>query len=185
MVYINEVFSNPTGKDTGNEWLEFFNSASTGANIEGWHLTVNGKSVVLHGGIPAERYRVLRSTDLHRTLTNREATLGLYDSVGRLENSLIVHGTAWEGKSYARLGGGVFHWTVPTPGTENAMPTSSIFAQQTQPVGINLVSHPSFTHALGSGMLIAIAFAASICYVFHKNDALPQFLSRGYTRLCG
>ncbi len=183
MIYINEVLSNPVGKDSGNEWLELFNDAPRLVSIDGWHLIVNSKTTALHGVIPADGYRVIGSKELHRALTNREMKLGLYNTAGQREDAHIIYGTAHEGKSYSRFEDGSFHWSDPTPGAANSSVHAVPVAEQELPVGVNLVPHGSFTHALGSGMLMALILSLLVTSIFLKNHALPQFISRSHTPL--
>lgn len=175
MIYINEAFPNPVGKDVGNEWLELWNDGQRPISLEGWQLAVNGKAFALHGMIDAGSYRLLRGKELRRALTNREAMVGLYDAGGRLHDGIKLYGTAHEGRSYSRFPDSAFRWTVPTPGETNSTTHAVPLAASDFPYGANLAVHTSFTHVLGSGILIAFILSVFITSIFLKSHALPNF----------
>jgi len=179
MVFINEALPNPAGTDSGNEWLEFFNNSPYAAHIEGWRLAVNGKAVTLHGSVPGNGYRVLRGKELSRTLTNREAKLGLYDASGALQHSMILYGTAHEGKSYNLFPGGGFHWASPTPGSANTEERLAILAEHAAPENLNLMTPGSFTGHIGSGILLSLVLSLLIVFIIKKSNALPKFIAPG------
>jgi len=60
-VVINEVYYDPTGADTGKEWIELYNNGDQDVGLSGWVLEWGGKSFdygnfVLSGIIPAKKY---------------------------------------------------------------------------------------------------------------------------------
>ena len=41
-VVINEVLFDPTGSDTGLEWVELYNASDSAVNLSGWQLYPDG-----------------------------------------------------------------------------------------------------------------------------------------------
>lgn len=178
MVFINEALPNPVGTDSGNEWLELFNDGPNTTSIEGWQLSVNGKTFALHGGVPGQGYRVLQGKELRRTLTNREAKLALYDASGTVEHSMILYGTAHEGKSYNRFPDGGFHWAIPTPGGANSVEPLAILSEGAESATVGLSPAGSFTQHASQGILLSLILSVCIVLILKKSHALPQFIAR-------
>ncbi|MBU1004577.1 MAG: PKD domain-containing protein, partial [Nanoarchaeota archaeon] len=67
-VFINEVMYNPTGTDTGHEWIEIYNNGSDSFNISAWKLyegSTNHGLTLVQGtdNLSAESYAIIASDD--------------------------------------------------------------------------------------------------------------------------
>ncbi|MDD4409465.1 MAG: lamin tail domain-containing protein [Candidatus Pacebacteria bacterium] len=63
-VIINELFVNPSGDPTGNEWYELLNTTDSDINLSGWTIdrTVTSDSIALSGTLPAHGILVFTKT---------------------------------------------------------------------------------------------------------------------------
>jgi hypothetical protein len=146
---ISEVMSNPIGDDSGREWIELYNNASTSVDLSALTISVKGgtPTVVtsLSGGttIGAGGYAVIGSTVSGSTkflqdygtysgalfksaisLVNSGVTSLDIRLAGSVVDSLPSYTAAKEGSSLALIGGS-FVAGVPTPGADNQPDTSS------------------------------------------------------------
>lgn len=80
---INEVESNPGGKDDGNEWIELLNNGSAPVDLSGYSVKNNDGDVYqLSGSVPAQGYLVV--TFSKQYLDNNDEIVELYDGSGNL-----------------------------------------------------------------------------------------------------
>jgi len=83
IVYINEIEVNPSGADSGNEWVEIFNNG-TSVNLSGWYLqNKDGDNYTLNEIIITNFYVL----DFLSGLTNTNQTIKLFDNAGLLKDS--------------------------------------------------------------------------------------------------
>lgn len=140
---INEVLSNPTGDDSGREWVELYNNSSSTIDLSGFTISIKGGTSVpiisVSGGATVSPfgYAIIGSTvsgatkflqdyplyngPLFRSsisLVNTGTTSIDVKSGGVTVASLPSYSAAKEGSSLSLLGG-VYIVTTPTPGAEN------------------------------------------------------------------
>ncbi|MBA7599010.1 hypothetical protein ES703_06037 [subsurface metagenome] len=96
-VLINEIAWMGTKTSYNDEWIELYNNTNSPINLEGWAL----KGVALTGTIKASGFYLLERTDDNSVpdipadqiytgaLNNKCETLELYDSSGKLIDSVI------------------------------------------------------------------------------------------------
>ncbi|MDD2758163.1 MAG: lamin tail domain-containing protein [Patescibacteria group bacterium] len=119
-VFLNEIYPNPPGSDTEEEFIEIKNSSTRAVDLSGWKISDLTRSYNLSGAIqpgqiiffkrPATKISLNNTTREEVKLTN--AAGAVVDSVG--------YASAAEGESFSRDGAGVWKWTIePTPGAAN------------------------------------------------------------------
>lgn len=147
---ISEVMSNPTGDDSGREWIEIYNDTNADADLSAMTISIKGGSFVtttpLQGGttIPPSGYAIVGSTVSGATkflqdypsysgplfrasisLVNTGVTSIDIKLNGTLAASLPSYTAAKEGSTLSYVSGSYGSGT-PTPGAENkAEETSS------------------------------------------------------------
>lgn len=181
MVLINEWLANPTGLDTGGEWVELWNNSDTSVSLSGWALqnSKGQKFVLKNETISAQGYLVLRRSDTKLVLKNSDESLSLYNQAGKLLDASSFVGTAPEGKSYSRIGAtNNFVFADPSPGAPNPVHTATL-TQNTYPLGtlpgstlgtVNVVML-----AIGCGALLA---ALSLAAIKTHHELSKQFFGR-------
>jgi hypothetical protein len=60
-VLVSEIMYNPQGSDSGNEWIEIYNSGNESINLTGWVLYENEIDHELT--FPTEEYKILRGKE--------------------------------------------------------------------------------------------------------------------------
>jgi hypothetical protein len=145
---INEIFSNPTGDDSGREWIEVYNDTDNAVDIGSLTLSIKGGNPIIatpvSGGvsIPPHGYGVIGSTVSGATrflqdypeyngvlfkssislvntgITSLDIRLG-----GTVVDTVSSYTAAKEGKSYAKVSG-QFVTATPSPGKENIVDES-------------------------------------------------------------
>lgn len=146
---VNEVMSNPTGDDSGREWIEIYNNSDNDADISGITVSIKGGTFIstslVSGGntIPSHGYGIIGSTVSGQTkfmldypeysgvllksavsLVNSGVTSLEIKTQGGSTDTLSSYTAAKEGSTYALIDG-VFTTGVPTPGKENQRPSST------------------------------------------------------------
>jgi len=101
---ITEVFPNPKGTDTNNEWLELFNPTQATINIGNWKLMVNSHEYILTDTINILPYTYLKldQSNVKFSLTNSDTTIQLLNFENQLADTLTYSKTK-EAESYALL----------------------------------------------------------------------------------
>jgi len=88
-IYITEIFPNPQGSDSGNEWIEIHNESNEKVDLGNWKIDTgeNSKKIFTFNNklINAGEYITLSDKDLGFTLKNSENNIRLLD----FENSII------------------------------------------------------------------------------------------------
>ena len=88
-IYITEIFPNPQGSDSGNEWIEIYNGSNEKINLGNWKIDTGEDSKKIftfeNKSIDAGKYITLSDKDLGFALKNSENELRLLD----FENSEI------------------------------------------------------------------------------------------------
>jgi hypothetical protein len=131
-IVINEVEANPTGTDSGNEWVELYNPTSQPVNVGGWTLETNqGRTalVTIPSGTvinPDSYYVVTKST---QWLDNENDYVILRDSSGNeVDRSITFNDTQNNAFSWQRYSNGVdtnsnsdWSFRVSTRGSSNGV----------------------------------------------------------------
>lgn len=127
IVSINEFEANPTGSDTGHEWVELYNTGPGDVSIGGWTLqTVTGTAVSfplpVGATIPANGFYVFDDPALR--LTNSYEILELRDAGGSLIDSTPAFGLSDNlnrSSTWSRIqdGGVLWHLSDATKGFSN------------------------------------------------------------------
>lgn len=146
---ISEVMSNPTGDDSGREWIEVYNNTSSPVDISGLSISIKGGTAVaassVSGGtiIQANGYAVIGSVASGATKFSQDypsytgvlmkASISLVNTgltsidiklAGSTVDSLPSYTAAKEGGTLSLISGS-FVLGVPTPGSENQADSSS------------------------------------------------------------
>ncbi len=132
-IIISEIL--PAPQPEQEEFIEFYNSATTTANLGGIVLKIGSKNKIFDFGqtlLPMS-YLVLYTDDLPGALRNSGQEIALLDMYGRTIFS-ASYPKAKAGEAYAITEAGSFFWTgSPTPGETNMIVLS---ASTTAPVKI-------------------------------------------------
>lgn len=98
-IVINELMANPVGSDSGNEWIELFNSTSQPIDLNNWELKDKSSSYSLNGTIisPNEYLVIYPSFSLN----NSDEIITLTDSNGY--EDIVSYTSSSEGKSLERI----------------------------------------------------------------------------------
>jgi hypothetical protein len=140
---INEIMSNPTGDDSGREWVELYNDSESSSDLTSLTLSIKGGSFVpvtpVSGGVilSPHGYAIIGSTVSGATkftqdypsysgillkasmsLVNTGVTSIELKANGVSADSISSYTGAKEGTTYARFGSS-FSAGTPTPGAEN------------------------------------------------------------------
>ena len=146
---INEVMSNPTGDDSGREWIELYNNSESSIDLSTLTISIKGGSFLavtpVSGGTMLDPggYAIIGSTVSGTTkfildypsytgillrssisLVNTGITSIDIKSGGVLSDSLPSYTAAKEGNTYSLIGGS-FVTGIPTPGEENKSSSGS------------------------------------------------------------
>ncbi len=98
-VVLNELMPNPKGTDTGNEWIELYNSSSSDISLTGWQIKDKTSSYSLSGQtIKAKSFLVVFPTV---SLNNTDEVITLFDNMGNEDQ--ITYSTSTEGISLERI----------------------------------------------------------------------------------
>lgn len=132
---ISEIFPNPIGDDSENEFIEVYNRSDREADLTGWRLgDLSARVFTIKAGtssraniIPARGYLAIYRRQSKIALNNNGDSVKLY-APSRTEPALVVPyekaPEAWSfalaSTSAAEIGNNQWHWTKkPTPGAEN------------------------------------------------------------------
>ena len=114
---ITEVFPNPKGTDTGQEWVELYNPTSEITELSNWKLKYNSKEQILgNEQITPNSYKQIQITS--GALPNSSTNLALID----FENNIISQVTYDESKenqSYSNVSGEWIWTEILTPNEQN------------------------------------------------------------------
>lgn len=121
-IVINEFMANPSGSDSGNEWVELYNKEDDAVNISGWKIydLVGLRATITSGTIiHAKGYYLISGIS---NLNNSGAEkIELQDQAAQIID-LINYNGATSGESEGRFpdGSSSFHkFSNPTPGAPN------------------------------------------------------------------
>lgn len=195
MIYINEWFPNPVGKDDG-EFVELYNSGAATMPLGGYSLgTAVKKKFSLSGyAIPPGDYLLLGKKQTKLTLKNTDGGLWLYGPSGAIMDHGAFEGNAQAGKSFNRVvyggaGGGAggvssdarpqaFAWTDPTPGAKNRTVDTAVTVRN-YPLNVSLAKHVSPAQFTGMLLGTAVILAGIFIYIIQKNEDLQKLFFGG------
>lgn len=115
-IYISELFANPDGVDSEQEYIELYNTHRNEVSLVGWQIQdESGKNFDLDTqSILGEAYLTLPFSVSGVSLNNSEEKIYLlYEDTVIQE---IAYTAAPSGKSYAQLATGEWEWQESTPG---------------------------------------------------------------------
>lgn len=121
-LFLTEIFPNPFGSDTENEFIEIFNPNNHPVNLEQWKISDASTKYILHAeSLPANSYLSITRKQSGISLNNSGGeVVSLFSPDGTVQDSVEYSGSATEGQSYAKNIEETFVWTLkPTPGKEN------------------------------------------------------------------
>jgi hypothetical protein len=126
-IVISEFLPNPEGTDSGNEWIELFNSSDTGVNLRDWILDDNGEEGVIGTSaykftellIQPQSYLVVLLTGDKFDLNNSSSdSVRLFWPDKKKAAEIIYQGPAKENTTWCQLNN-VYQWCTPTRGEAN------------------------------------------------------------------
>ena len=135
-ISINEIFPNPSGSDTGVEFIELFNSGTNPIQLNGWKIGGKTKKSLDGETINPRQYYVFKEA----SLLNSANTIQLLAPNASVI-SQVDYPDPEEGESYSRNEHGTFRWTIPTPGKANDFPfiKEAVYLQGTAPVIVDRI----------------------------------------------
>lgn len=120
-IIINEIFPNPAGADTGEEWLEIKNQSQAEINLLNWRVENSNGKYKFNNAEPLEAgiFYLLDNTVSRLAFKNTDDTIRLYNDLDELVDQ-VEYASAVQGEAYARGANGNWFWTTElTPGQEN------------------------------------------------------------------
>lgn len=121
-IELSEILPNPTGSDTGAEFIELYNTSNQMVDLTDWQLSdATTKMYHLSGNIPAHGYVVVYSKDSGITLNNTIDTVELFHPDDTLLDNIDYDASGIvENVSFIRQGTTDWKWTTTlTPGSAN------------------------------------------------------------------
>lgn len=120
MMYISELFPNPAGSDTGNEWIEVCNDGTQAQSLAGWKLQdANAKSFVVGDvSLTPRSCVVFDNVQTKISLNNNKEIVSLLDAGGNMVDSVSYNKAVKDNQVLARagVGGELQITTTPTKG---------------------------------------------------------------------
>ncbi len=104
-IVIKEFLADPTGPDTGAEYITLINTGDVVASLSGWSVRdKSGKSFNLSGyELPVGKQLRLFSSATKITLNNSDESVTLVDASGKVVDELALVGKATSGQPTMRL----------------------------------------------------------------------------------
>lgn len=119
-LFINELYPNPPGSDTNDEFIEIINLSSSTINLDGWKLADLAQSFKLSGQINSGQILFWNRSETKIALNNTTKETVKLISPAKCEADFVSYDKADEGESYSRAESGEFAWTSrATPGEKN------------------------------------------------------------------
>lgn len=124
-VVINEIFPNPKGSDTNDEFIELKNHGVTVVDLANWQLSDGSdlKYTITQGRIEPNGLLVFKRSQTKIALNNTGGdSVKLFMPGNVVVDFVSYSGSVQEEFSYARIPDGAFKWTSkPTSGKENVI----------------------------------------------------------------
>jgi len=121
-IIITEIYPNPPGSDSEEEFIELHNTGDENINLDGWKLgdATSNRHAVQDTTIAPGEYVVFKRQATDIALNNSGGdTVTLFAPNGETLDEIVYEGKAEEGESYALIDG-EFIWTPSlTPGKQN------------------------------------------------------------------
>lgn len=123
---ITELLPNPTGNDTGTEFIELFNPNNHSVSLTHYRLRVMGSSEKWFmfpegASIPGGAYRAFYNSEIKFTLANTSGEVQLHDESRQPVGEVISYSEAKDGESWAYVDGIWRASKNPTPGLQNIL----------------------------------------------------------------
>ncbi|MDO8601937.1 MAG: lamin tail domain-containing protein [bacterium] len=101
MIQIKEFLADPTGPDTGAEYISLFNNGDVSVSLAGWSLKdKSGKTFNLSGySLESRQELKLFSSATKIILNNSDETVSLFNSAQELADELVLSGKAITGQA--------------------------------------------------------------------------------------
>ncbi len=119
-IYISELLPNPSGKDTGNEWMEICNNGTQPQPLTGWKLQdASAKSFTIQNiSVAPQSCVVFGNTETKISLNNDKETLSLFDVGGNSVDRVSYNTVVKDDQALARVSasGELQITTTPTKG---------------------------------------------------------------------
>ncbi len=121
-IIINEIYPDPYGSDTLDEFIELKNTGLQEVNLAGWSIADTVKKYALSGTLAPGQLAVYKREKTGIALNNSTPEeIKLADFSGKIIDS-ISYKSAPEGQSYVKTVSGTWAWTAEiTPGLANKL----------------------------------------------------------------
>lgn len=119
---LSELLPNPSGVDTGNEWLEVYNNSDFEVRLDDYYLSIGGKKVVFPTGseVKAREYKVFSDTELGVVFANKIGlSINLLARTNQLIDTMPSYVDAPVDMAWAIVDGSWQYTNQPTPGGSN------------------------------------------------------------------
>jgi DNA/RNA endonuclease YhcR with UshA esterase domain len=125
-VALNELFPNPSGSESTEEWIEIMNTGASPVYLGGWQLTDQSRYFEIgEVTIAAGEYLVFDIAETGINLNNTGDTVYLVNPFDEIVSG-TEYGTAAEDETWARQGDGSWAWSAErTPAAENSIVTAA------------------------------------------------------------
>lgn len=119
-VRLNELYPNPPGSDSYDEFIEIYNDSDGEVDLSGWQIGDMSKRYSLSGKVIGRQILFFKRQATGIALNNSsKEEVKLYSSSGDIID-FLSYDVAPEGESYIRDDEGSWRWTnEPTPGAAN------------------------------------------------------------------
>ncbi len=128
---INEVFPNPSGSDTGNEYIELYNPTDQAINLANAVLKIGQRLETTvkftHGEtVPASGYFVIQNNTYTFSLLNSSDLVTLQTLDAQTIDQIAPYANPNDGNAWALIDGMWQYTNQPTPGTVNLLFLDSV-----------------------------------------------------------
>ncbi|MDO9510112.1 MAG: lamin tail domain-containing protein, partial [Candidatus Magasanikbacteria bacterium] len=111
-IILNEIYPDPIGSDTLDEFIEIKNIGTEIVDLTGWSIADKVKKYVLSGNLFPDQFAVYKREQTGISLNNSTSEeVKLADPSGKLIES-VSYDFAPEGQSYAKTASGTWAWTT-------------------------------------------------------------------------
>lgn len=124
-VFINEILTNPEGKDEDYEWIEIYNNNQIEVDLSNWQIKSSSKTFKIpqNTKIFAKSFLIFSRPTTKIALLNNGGLIELLDSQNNLIQKLNYPKSSKENYSYARKADNTWEFTsILTPGSKNIFP---------------------------------------------------------------
>lgn len=148
-VVINELLPNPTGEDSGNEWVELYNTGDSEISVTNYKLKdlANHEQLIVSGSIASHGFMLINVVS-PLSLNNEDEAISLFSDSSSEPISTFPYSTSTEGKSLGRYPDGTSINTNPmdpTPNGSNQIPSPTPTTAPSPSPSPSLLPSPSPT----------------------------------------